>query len=193
MKITAVILAGGLAIRMGEVCQETPKAMLCFMGFPFLQYLVSWLVRLGLNEIIISTGKLSDKIESVFAIDFWNSKGVKIVKEDSPLGTGGATRFACQNCSNEDVFLCNGDTVVSLNFFCLYEIYRVLNMPVTAIITLSKEVPNQGAVSVENGIITEFSEGKEGKEPINGDIRFRGSSTGCYFLKRSSVATGPIV
>lgn len=187
MKITAVILAGGLATRMGEVCQETPKAMLQFAGYPFLQYLVSWLVGLGLNEILISTGRLSDKIESVFATDFWNSKGVKIIKEDSPFGTGGATRFACQNCSNEDVFLCNGDTVVSLNFFRLYEIHKVLDMSITAILTLNKEVPNQGAVSVENGIVTEFCEGEEVREPIDGSSHFRGSSTGCYFLKCSSV------
>lgn len=187
MKITAVILAGGLASRMGGICQKTPKSMLQFAGYPFLQYLVSWLVGLGLNEILISTGKLSDKIESVFATDFWSSEGVKIVKEDSPLGTGGATRFACQSCSNEDVFLCNGDTVVSLNLFRLYEIHKVLDIPVTAVLTLSKEVPNQGAVSVENGIITEFCEGEEAREPIDDGGYFRGSSTGCYFLKRSSV------
>lgn len=149
MKITAVILAGGLATRMSGICHEIPKSMLEFAGYPFLQYLVSWLVKLGLNEILISTGRLSDRIESVFAIDFWNFKGVKVVRECSPLGTGGATRFACKNCSNEDVFLCNGDTIVALNLFRLYEIHKVLGTPVTAVLTLSKEVPNQGAVFAE--------------------------------------------
>lgn len=187
MKISVVILAGGLATRMGEICCETPKSMLQFAGYPFLQYLVSWLARLGLNEILISTGKLSDKIESLFATDFWNSKGVRIVRENEPLGTGGATKFACQNCSNEDVFLCNGDTIVSLNLFRLYEIHRVLNVPITSVLTLNKEVPNQGAVSVEKGIVVEFREGEEAREPIDGENYFRGSSTGCYFLKRSSV------
>jgi NDP-sugar pyrophosphorylase family protein len=187
MNISAVILAGGLATRMGEVCLRTPKSMLQFADYPFLQYLVSWFIGLGLNEVIISTGKLSNQIESVFATNFWSSRGVKIVKEDSPLGTGGATRFACQNCSNEKVFLCNGDTVASLDFFRLYEIHKVLDMPVTAILTLNKEVPNQGAVFVEDGIVTEFCEGEVAKEPIDGGNHFRGSSTGCYFLKRSSV------
>lgn len=187
MKMTAIILAGGLATRMGEICCETPKSILQFAGYPFLQYLVSWLVRLGLNEILISTGKLSDKIEPLFATDFWSSKGVRIVREDEPLGTGGATKFACQSCSNEDVFLCNGDTVVSLNLFRLYEIHRVLNVPITSVLTLSKGVPNQGAVSVENGIVVEFREGEEAREPIDGENYFRGSSTGCYFLKCSSV------
>ncbi len=187
MKMTAIILAGGLATRMGEICCEIPKSMLQFAGCPFLQYLVSWLVRLGLNEILISTGKLSDRIEFLFATNFWSSKGVRIVREDEPLGTGGATKFACQNCSNEDVFLCNGDTLVSLSLVRLYEIHRVLNVPITSVLTLSKEVPNQGAVSVENGIVVEFREGEEAREPIDGENYFRGSSTGCYFLKRSSV------
>lgn len=187
MKMTAIILAGGLATRMGEICCETPKSMLQFAGYPFLQYLASWLVRLGLNEILISTGKLSDRIEFLFATDFWSSKGVRIVREDEPLGTGGATKLACQNCSNEDVFLCNGDTIVSLNLFRLYEIHRVLSVPITSVLTLSKEVPNQGAVSVENGIVVEFREGEEAREPIDGENYFRGSSTGCYFLKHSSV------
>jgi D-glycero-alpha-D-manno-heptose 1-phosphate guanylyltransferase len=186
MNMTAIILAGGLATRMGEICYKTPKSMLEFAGYPFLLYLVSWLVRLGLNEVLISTGRLSDKVESVFSTGFWSSKGVKVVKENSPLGTGGATKFACENCSNEDVFLCNGDTIVALSLFRSYEIHKVLRTPVTAVLTLSKEVPNQGAVSVENGIVTEFCEGEEAKDPIGGESYFRGSSTGCYFLKRSS-------
>jgi NDP-sugar pyrophosphorylase family protein len=187
MRITAVVLAGGLATRMGDICCETPKSMLQFAGYPFLQYLVSWLVKLGFSEVLISTGTLSDKIEPLFATDFWNFKGVKIIKEDNPLGTGGATKFACQNSSSEDVFLCNGDTVVSVNLPRLYEIHKVLDTPITAVLTLSKEVPNQGAVSVENGIVTEFREGEEARELICGENYFRGSSTGCYFLKRSSV------
>ncbi len=186
MKITAIILAGGLASRMGEICHEIPKSMLELAGYPFLQYLVSWLVKMGLNEVLISTGRLSEGIESIFATDFWGSKGVRIIREDNPLGTGGATRLACENCSNEDVFLCNGDTIVALNLFRLYEIHRILGTPVTAILTLSKEVPNQGAVSVEGGIVSEFCEGGEVRDLIDGESFFRGSSTGCYFLKRST-------
>jgi NDP-sugar pyrophosphorylase family protein len=52
---------------------------------------------------------------------------------------------------------------------------------------MNKGVPNQGAVSVENRIVIKFCEGKETQEPIDGENYFRGSNTGCYFLKRSSV------
>lgn len=185
--MTAIILAGGLATRMGEICCEVPKSMLEFAGYPFLQYLVSWLVKTGLNEVLISTGRLSEKIESVFVTDFWKSKGVKIVREDNPMGTGGAVRFVAEHSSNENLFLCNGDTAVALDLFHLYEVHKIIGTSFTAILTLSKDVPNQGAVSVENGIITEFCEGGEVKEPIDGNSFFRGSSTGCYFLKCSSV------
>lgn len=187
MNITAIILTGGMATRMDKMCLDIPKSMLNFAGYPFLQYLISWLSRMGLREILISTFCHSEKIVSVFSLDFWKSRGVKIVKEAKPLGTGGAIKFACEHSSNEDVFICNGDTVVELDFFRLHELSLSLHSPITAILTLSKGVPNQGAVVVENGIITEFCEGGDAKDVIEGENYLRGSSTGCYFARRTSV------
>lgn len=187
MDITAIILAGGLASRMGEICSDIPKCMLKFSGYHFLQYLVSWLIRLGIREVIISTCHLSAKVESVFGVEFWEMRGIKVLREYRPLGTGGAVRFAADYSSNEEVFLCNGDTIVELELIKLYEWHKLLGTNITAILTFSDNVPNQGAVLVENGIITEFREGEEIKKPVIGKNFFRASSTGCYFLKRSAV------
>lgn len=185
--ISAVVLAGGFARRMGEVCHKTPKSMLKFNGYPFLVYLVSWLYKVGFGEIIISTGILSDVIEKTFSNIFWSSKGIRILKENSPLGTGGAIKFVGNECSYEDIFLCNGDTVIDIDLPQMFCIHKYINSQITTIVTLNENVPNQGAITVKNGIVVDFKEGELARAPYSQEDTFRGSSTGVYFLKKSLI------
>ena len=58
----AVILAGGLGTRLGELTKETPKPMLPVDGRPFAEYLVRNLKRQGIKKIIFSTGHYADQV-----------------------------------------------------------------------------------------------------------------------------------
>lgn len=185
MKITAVVLAGGLATRMGEICQKTPKSMLQFGNYPFLQYLVSWFVKMKFDEILILTGWISEEVELVFGNELWRSKGVRIIKGNAFWKTGEVIKFALKHSSNEDIFLCNGDTVVNMNFCKLYKNHIDSCADFTGVLSLRRGVQNEGAVLVENGIVVDFSEGKEPRSPFITKSIIRGSSTGCYFIKRS--------
>lgn len=186
-EITAIILAGGLATRLGEQCEDTPKGMLLFNEVPFLKYLVSWLVRLGISEVMISVGHLDDDIGKEFGTFFWANKGVRLIKEYKPLGTGGAVRYAASHTHTKQLFLCNGDTVVDIDLEKAYAHHEESESPVTAILTTSTGVPNQGAVLVEEGIVTEFREGLLPQEIFVDDNAFRASSTGSYLLERELV------
>lgn len=185
MKITAIILAGGLATRMGEICHKTPKSMIVFDGYPFLQYLISRFIGLNFDEILIITGWLSQEVEIVFKNEFWRSKGVRIVEGNAFWKTGEVIKFALKHSSNEDVFLCNGDTVVDMDFCEFYKIHTSSRADFTSVLSLNKGVQNEGAVFARNGIVLEFAEGRKPRAPSLGRISIRGSSTGCYFLKCS--------
>ena len=91
----AVILAGGLATRLGERTRDLPKALLPIAGRPFLAWQLEALARCGFHELLLCIGHFGDQIR-----DFLGDGaafGVTVAySEDGPqlLGTGGALRHA---------------------------------------------------------------------------------------------------
>lgn len=108
----AVILAGGFASRMGEMCVSTPKPLIEVCRKPIVQHQIECLKREGISEFILVTGHLSEKIENYFGDG--SLFGVKITyyKENTPLGTAGALfRLGLQS----DFLLCNGDLIFDID------------------------------------------------------------------------------
>lgn len=72
-----LILAGGLGTRLRKIAKNIPKVMVNIKGKPFLEYLILQLKDYNLNDIILCTGYLKEKIESYFGNG--NHLGVNIV------------------------------------------------------------------------------------------------------------------
>ena len=106
----AIILAGGLGTRLRSVVSDLPKCMAPVAGKPFLHYVITQLLQQGVDKFIFSLGYMSEAIEAFLLKDF-SSLSYKIVIEKNPLGTGGAIHLACQNATNENVLVLNGDTL----------------------------------------------------------------------------------
>ena len=64
--VQAVILAGGLGVRMRPLTDSIPKPMITFHGRPFLEYLVEQLRDSGIERIVMLLGYLPDVIEDHF-------------------------------------------------------------------------------------------------------------------------------
>jgi histidinol-phosphate phosphatase family protein len=60
--VQAVILAGGLGVRMRPLTDSAPKPMIGFHGRPFLEYLVEQLRDQGIERILLLLGYLPDSI-----------------------------------------------------------------------------------------------------------------------------------
>jgi NDP-sugar pyrophosphorylase family protein len=91
----AVILAGGLATRLGDLAKSTPKSLIPVAGRPFLEHQLELLRRSGFTRVLLCIGHLGDKIRD-FAGD-GRRFGVHVdYAEDgpAPLGTAGALRAA---------------------------------------------------------------------------------------------------
>lgn len=91
----AVILAGGLASRLGELAKTTPKSMVNVAGRPFLEHQLALLQRSGFTHVLLCIGHLGEKIRD-FAGDGARF-GLRLeYAEDgpAPLGTAGALRAA---------------------------------------------------------------------------------------------------
>lgn len=112
-----VILAGGLATRLGALSADTPKPVLPVGGRPFLAWLIRELSRFGIDDVVLLTGHLGDRLEVAvkdFADDLPRSVRIRFSREPAPAGTGGALLEAAP-LLQERFLLCNGDSMLACN------------------------------------------------------------------------------
>ena len=110
----AVILAGGLGTRLGNITKKIPKPLIKINNKPFIEYLLFNLSRQGFRKVLI----LCSYKSHFFFKKYHNKKyfNLKIIclKENNPAGTGGALLNA-KNFLKNTFLLCNGDTYFDIN------------------------------------------------------------------------------
>lgn len=95
MTLPVAILAGGMATRLGDLAQNTPKALIDVAGRPFIAHQLDLLRAHGLTDIVLCTGHLGAQLEE--AVGDGSRYGVHVRYSPDgprPLGTGGALRQA---------------------------------------------------------------------------------------------------
>jgi len=112
----AVILAGGLATRLGPLTQNTPKAMIEVAGRPFLWHQLTLLRRSGIRRVIMLVAHLGHAISQRFGDG--TALGISIQYSfDGPtlLGTAGAIRSALPLLPQQ-FFVLYGDSYLTCNY-----------------------------------------------------------------------------
>lgn len=90
-----VILAGGMATRLGPLSTETPKAMIPVAGRPFADHQLAWLASEGTTDVVFSIGHLGAAIrEFVGTGARWGLKARYADEGEALRGTAGALRLA---------------------------------------------------------------------------------------------------
>lgn len=120
----AVILAGGLGTRMGDICRETPKPLIEINGKPVLHHQIETLSSEGIKNFIIIVGHMSDKIKNYFGDGKEFGINISYYQEDKPLGTAGAL-FKLN--LNEDFLLCNGDLIFNFSLSHMLAFHKEKN------------------------------------------------------------------
>ncbi len=111
----ALIMAGGLGTRLSSLTKgEIPKPMAIIAGKPVLERAVLCLKKYGVENFYFSVGHLSEKICSYFGDG--SKFGVKItyLKEQTPLGSGGALYYLKGKVKG-DFVVCSGDTIFDID------------------------------------------------------------------------------
>jgi len=178
----AIILAGGLGTRLRDVVADVPKPMAPIDGRPFLEILLNSLAQKGFSKVVLSVGYMADKISSHFGSNFGNLEIVYVV-DKFPLGTGGATRLAAEACSQDHVFVFNGDTYLDLEVERVENQWRLERRQ----IIVGRKVSDTlrfGRLIIEDNVVTGFAEkGIAGPGLIN---------AGCYVLETNSLSQFPV-
>lgn len=165
MPPAVVILCGGLGTRLRSIVSDRPKVLAPIHGRPFLDYLLRYLEREGVDEVVLSTGHLGHLVEQFVAESRpWRVR-IRCIQEQEPLGTAGAFRYAAESLGLTEPFVgMNGDTFFngSLNQLCSFHLSHTDTIATLALAWVPR-ADRYGSVQIDDtGAILGFHE----KQPL---------------------------
>lgn len=168
----AVFLVGGKGERLGHLTQDCPKPLLPLTPDKrFLDVLLVEAARHGFSDIILLAGYLGEQFEQLYNGARVLDSHVRVIREASAQGTGGAVRSAA-NYLDDQFLLSNGDSFFDFN---LRGFARPLarNSDARLALRLVDEPSRYGTVEVSGGKITKFREKDAAKNDpalVNGGV-----------------------
>src|SRR4051812_49281252 len=118
----ALILAGGKGTRLRPLTVYTPKPIVPLVNRPFLLYQIDILRKAGITDITLSLSYQPDKIEHLLGHGSEYGVDLRYVTEPSPMGTGGAYKFA-SNTIREPTVVLNGDILTNIDIAKLIDFH----------------------------------------------------------------------
>lgn len=123
--IKAVVLVGGMGTRLRSVVPSTPKPMAAVGDRPFLELLVRQLRFQGIHRLVMCTGYRASEIESELGDGHAWDVEIEYSREEQPLGTAGAVKFAEPFLGDvSDFLVMNGDSFMETDFRRLFCFHR---------------------------------------------------------------------
>jgi len=185
--VQALVLAGGEGTRLRPLTLTTPKPVMPFAGRPFMTFMLDWLGRHGVDDVILSCGFMSDAVEGVLG-DIYNGMRVRYVHEEEPLGTAGPLRLALDTgvLQDERLFVLNGDVLTDMDLTAEREQHERTGARATLCLIAVDDTASYGVVPTgpENEV-REFLEKSPGGAPTNR------INAGAYLLEREVVEAIP--
>jgi NDP-sugar pyrophosphorylase family protein len=124
MSLPVVVLAGGLATRLGPLAEGTPKILIDVAGRPFAEHQLDLLARAGITDVVYCIGHHGDQV--VAALGDGSRWGMRFrFVPDGPklLGTGGAIRQTLPYVGPE-FFVMYGDSYLDCDYAAIEQTFR---------------------------------------------------------------------
>ena len=173
------MLAGGEGTRLRPLTYTVPKPVLPLAGRPHLAYVIDWLVRHGVDDVIVSCGFLAEGMRRALA-ELEPGVEIRYAEEPDPRGTAGAIRFAEEMLADRFLVL-NGDVLCDLDLTALIDQHERTGAQATIALYPVSDPSAYGLVHRrEDGEITEFLEKPEPSQIDTDEI-----NAGAYLLERS--------
>ena len=169
----AVILAGGLGMRLRPFTSIIPKSILPVGQSSVLEIQILSLSQQGFRKIFIATNYLSDLVTAHLGDGSRFGVELELSQEQKPLGTCGPLSLLRDRLT-EPFILMNGDVLTTMNFQAAYDFALALPADLTVVTTEIATPFAFGKVLASGDYITSVQE-----KP---DIRFEILS-GIYIMK----------
>ena len=176
----ALILVGGEGTRLRPLTLTVPKPVVPLVDRPFIRYMIDWLARHGVDDVVMACGFLAAGVRDVLGEGGDGGPRLRYVEEPDARGTAGAIKFA-ERFLDERFLALNGDVLTDLDLTALIELHDERDARATLALYPVEDPSAYGLVRRQgDGEIVEFLE-KPGADQIDTDE----ISAGAYVLERS--------
>jgi mannose-1-phosphate guanylyltransferase len=180
--VQAVILVGGEGTRLRPLTSTVPKPVVPLVDRPFIVYMLEWLKRHGVDDVILSCGFLATSVRNVLGDGSQLGIRLRFVEEPEPRGTAGALKFA-ESFLDERFLMLNGDVLTDIDLSAQIAQHERTGATGTLALVPVPDPTNYGLVRTnENNTVREFVE-KPSADQIDTNL----ISAGAYVLERSVV------
>ena len=177
----ALILAGGKGTRLRPLTVYTPKPIVPVVNRPFLLYQIDILKKAGITDITLSLSYQPDKIEQILGNGSDFGVNLRYITEPSPMGTGGAYKFAA-DALRETTVVFNGDILTNLDVGQLIEYHQSKSSEATLAVVTVEDPSRYGIVqTVADKRIKRFVE-KPKSDELN-TLNINTINAGIYILE----------
>ena len=154
----AVILAGGLGTRLLPYTKTTPKPMLLLGKKPILEYVIKWIKKNGIKEIVLCVSYKGKKIEDYFKNGEKFDVKIEYAKSKKPLSTAGQLKTAEKFI--DDTFVCTyGDTISDFNLKRMIREHKRKKVLATMSLYNYKYTLRYGVINTKkHGLISSWNE-----------------------------------
>jgi N-acetyl-alpha-D-muramate 1-phosphate uridylyltransferase len=165
MDIQVVILAGGLATRLGNLTENRPKSLVEILGKPFLAYQLELLKNNGISDIVLCTGHLGSQIQEAFGNGSRYGVNLRYSPEEKPLGTAGALKNAGPFLN--DIFtVMYGDSYLFLDFQKMMSDFTSQNKLGLDTVFKNNDAYDKSNIAVKNNMVAKYSKTEKTKDMV---------------------------
>ena len=175
----AILLAGGMGTRLRPLTAHTPKPIVPIFNRPFLHYQLDLLKQVPeIDEAILSLNYQPQRIEEVLGDGSSIGVPLRYVVEPSPLGTGGAIKYASTGVA-DTVVVFNGDVLTQIDLAAVIRLHRERRARATIVLTPVDNPMAYGLVETDrDGNVQRFLE-----KPSADNITTNNINAGIYVLE----------
>ncbi len=159
----AFLLAAGFGTRLRPLTDTVPKCLVPICGEPLLSHWLKLLEFHGITDVYINTHYLAEKVSEFIIEHNRNSSGIKAheLYEKELLGSGGTVKAGREIVGDDDFLICYADNLTNIDLTELINKHKELNPVLTMALFRTNKPKMCGIATLDNEIITEFTEKPE--------------------------------
>jgi len=180
----ALVLVGGEGTRLRPLTLTQPKPALPLVDRPFIRYMVDWLARHGVTDVVMACGFRADDLRRVLGDGGAGGPAISYLEEGEPLGTAGPIRLAADQGLLEARFLVlNGDLLTDLDLSAHLAAHAAREAIASLALHPVQDPSSYGLVRRDDdGVVSSFLEKPEPEQIDTDEV-----NAGAYVLERSVV------
>jgi mannose-1-phosphate guanylyltransferase len=138
-----------------------PKPVVPLCDRPFVAYMIEWLRRHGVDDVILACGFMAADVRAVLGDGAELGVRLRYVEEPHPLGTGGALKHAQELLADRFLML-NGDVLTDIDLTAQLELHERTGARATLALVAVADPSAYGLVRLaDDRAVTEFLEKPE--------------------------------